>query len=367
MWGKRLALSLGTTVVALLLVEVALRLLGIEPARWVQPRHLERPDKRFGLDTYPDDPRGAFELDLRDPATLALWIDRGVPGVEQAARHRPHAVGLEYDEHLCRGASVGAPEPDVIRVVMIGDSFTEGQGVAQRHTFSAVLDRELGESVEVINCGRRGHDFPMIHQFFQRQLELQPEVVVYAMTLNDAQQSESFRARQAYLDDWIMNRRRMITAGSDPTPSFWTPRIAALIQDRLEGLRVGRETSRWYREMYDEPNRAGWEATQRQVRQMHDAMESRGGRFLVALLPLLIGLDGDDPFREVNQTIAEAFARTPPVELVDTTPAFLNQRAESLWVHPADRHPNERAHRIIAESIRPELERLIDELDRGHP
>lgn len=246
---------------------------------------------------------------------------------------------------------------------MVGDSFTEGQGVPVEHTFSTLLDRELGDAVEVINCGRRGHDFPRIHEFFERQLAREPDIVVYAMTLNDAQQSEAFRERQSYLDDWIMDRRRMIRAGEEGGPPFWVPRLYALVRDRLESRRVGRETTRWYREMYAAPNRAGWEATQRHVRAMGEAMGARDGQLLVALLPLLIELEGDYPFREPTRRISEAFANDElaarNVSFIDTTPAFLGRDAAELWVHPADRHPNIAAHRIIADAIRPQLEHLI--------
>jgi lysophospholipase L1-like esterase len=369
LWLKRLALSAGTVVVSLLLIEVVFRLVQVEPTRWVGPRHLESSDKRFGLDTYPALPEGAFDVDLRDDATRSLWSERGVPDVEGTARHRPHAVGFRYDEGLCRvDPRVGRTAPS-IRVVMIGDSFTEGQGVPVEHTFSALLDRELGEAVEVVNCGRRGHDFPRIREFFEGQLAREPQIVVYAMTLNDAQQSEAFRARQAYLDDWIMDRRRMIRAGAEGGLPFWMPRLYALVRDRLESRRVGRETTRWYREMYAAPNRAGWEATRRHVRQMGEAMEARDGRLLVALLPLLIGLDGDYPFREPTRAIGEAFGSEElarrNVRFVDTTPAFLGRDAAELWVHPADRHPNIAAHRLIADALRPQLERLIA-AQRGH-
>jgi hypothetical protein len=363
LWLKRLALSAGTVVVSLLLLEAFFRIFQVEPTRWVGPRHLESADKRFGLDTYPTLPEGAFDVDLRDDATRAIWNKRGVPNIEGAARHRPLAVGLHYDAGLCRIDPSARRRDSSVRIVMIGDSFTEGQGVPQQHTFSALLDRELGDAVEVINCGRRGHDFPRIYEFFERQLAREPHIAVYGMTLNDAQQSSEFRERQSYLDDWIMDRRRTIRAGEEGRLPFWMPRLAALVRDRLESQRVGRETTRWYREMYAEPNRAGWEETQQHVRQMGDAMGARNGQLLVTLLPLLVQLDEDYPFRGPTRTITEAFSNDESaarnIRFIDTTPAFLGRDAAELWVHPADRHPNIAAHRIIADALRPQLERLI--------
>ena len=364
LWAKKAGLSVGSLVLFLVVAEVILRVAGIGPLRWGRPRFLEHPDKRFALDAYPDDPRGYFDVDLSDPAVRARWTERGVPGVERAASATPHAVGFEYDDQLCRrhGASTAPREPGVTRIVFIGDSFVEGQGVRGEDTFAARLGRELTGPVEAINCGRRGHDFPMIRTFFERQLAREPDIVVYAMTLNDAEQSESFHARQQYLDDWIMDRRRMYTDDSRRGPNFWEPRLLALTRDRIEGIRVARETRRWYLEMYAEPNRAGWQATQGHIHQMHEAMQARNGELVVALLPLLVDLEGDYPFRELSQTIGDALD-VPSFH--DTTPAFLGRRTRDLWVHPADHHPNEAAHEIIAAELRPVLQRIIDRRRSG--
>lgn len=362
-WLKRLGLSVGSTVLCLVLIEIVLRFLGIVPPRWAHPWHLEREDKRVGLDVYPDNPRGTFDVDLHNSAERQRWRAKGVPDVDRAAQRTPFAVAFEYNEHLCRGGEVGPRDPDVQRIVMIGDSFTEGQGVRQQDTFSSILGHELEGPVEVINCGRRGHDFPEIHEFFDRQLALEPDVVVYAMILNDPVQSDAFHARQAYLDDWIMDRRRLFTGEHLRGPSFWDLRLYTLAHDAIEAIRVGQETMQWYRDMYDEPNQEGWDATQTHVLQMHEAMEARGGELLVALIPLLIGLDDEYPFADVSGTIAEAF-EAREVSFHDTTPAFLGRSPSELWVHPADRHPNEMGHRIIADDLRPELQRIVSERRR---
>jgi len=166
--------------------------------------------------------------------------------------------------------------------------------------------------------------------------------------LNDPQQSEAFHARQAYLDDWILDRRRMVSEG-DGAPPPWTPVLFALAQDRLEGMRVGAETTRWYQEMVGEPNREGWEATVAHVVRMHDAMRARGGVLVVALWPLLISLEGY-PFERVHETIAGDLGARG-VTVIDTLAAFDGEDTTSLWVHGADRHPNERGHAIFAEAI----------------
>ncbi len=48
---------------------------------------------------------------------------------------------------------------------------------------------------EVLNFGRRGADFPALRENFEQALAHDPNVIVYGMMLDDAVQSESFRAR----------------------------------------------------------------------------------------------------------------------------------------------------------------------------
>jgi lysophospholipase L1-like esterase len=325
------------------------RVLGIGPSRWAHPWHLETDDKRHGLDVYPDDPRGVFEIDLREESVRAEYRALGLTEVEERYEATPFGVSFRYSAELCRGGDIGPKREGVTRIVTVGDSFTEGQGVPEASTFSAVLDELGGPSREVLNCGRRGYDVSDVAGFFERQLVLEPDLVVYAYTLNDPEQSEAFAARQTFLDDWILDRRRMFTDGAGELP-FWRPRLWTLLTDRIEGAKVADETTRWYQEMVQEPNAAGWLETQRLIEGMHETMQARGGRLLVAVQPLFVNLDGDYPFESVHQTVTEAL-RDRGVWVVDLLDAFRDMDATVLWVHPADRHPNEYAHRMIAEAI----------------
>lgn len=348
LWAKRVGLLLASTLASLLVAELALRALGIEAARWAHPNHLESDDKRRVIDAYPDDPRGAFDLDLRDAETRARW--REVGALDAIAESTPHAVGLRFDAQLCRLGPGHRVREEAPRVLVVGDSFAEGQGVRDEDTFAHRLAVAL--SIHVINCGRRGYDFPTLREAFEPRLDAAaPDLVIYAMVLNDAQRSEAFASRQSYLDDWIVDRRRML-ASHDAPPSWWSPRLVRVVEDRIEAARVGQATLQWYIDLYGPPNADGWAATQDHVVAMRDAARARGADFLVVLLPLLVELEGDYPFLDTSRAIRDAL-RARGVAFHDATPALLGQRTETLWVHPTDHHPNERAHRLIAEDLAP--------------
>jgi hypothetical protein len=359
-WLGRGALLGCSTIASLACAEIAVRVMGREPERYAHPWHIETPDKRVGLDVYPDNPGGYFSIDLRRPEERTLWRDRGLTQVDDRWQRTPFAVGFRYTAELCRGDAIAPRTAGRARVVVIGDSFTEGQGVREEDTFVSVLGRSLVPA-ELLDCGRRGYDFPELRQLFDRNLVLEPDVVVYAMILNDPQQSPAFHEHYPYLNDWILERRRMVMQ-DEPRPqrTFWESRLMALIGERREAARVAHESTRWYQGIVGEPNREGWQATLTHLSEMDQAMRARGGKLVVVLWPLLIDLDGDYPFEVAHRTIRDAL-EARHITFHDTLPAFRGHDAKSLWVHPTDRHANARAHAMFAHEIEATVRSALSE------
>jgi lysophospholipase L1-like esterase len=346
----------GTLAAVFLVLESGLRLAGFAPERYARTARVFAPGRALALDCYPTNPRRYFDLDLRDPATRARYRDAGVARVDEVAARAPFAVELRFNSLGFRGDEFGPKRPGVRRVMVLGDSFTEGQGVKAADAYPRILEGLLNASEpgrwEVLGCGRRGADFPELYRSFETLLAYEPDVVVYGMVLNDPIQSAAFHARQAYLNDWINDRSRMLEAPASYQLGFSSSRVVAFARERVQSYRVGRDTTRWYLDMYGELNRDGWRETQALLVKMDRAMRARGGTFLVALWPLMVGLDDRYPFESVHATIARS-CRASGIALHDLLPALAGRPAASLWVHPVDLHPNEIAHRLAAAELAP--------------
>jgi hypothetical protein len=357
----RLALTAATIAAFLLVAEAALRVTGFAPERYKSTARVFAPGWSVALDCYPTNPRGYFDLDLRDERTRARYREAGVSRVDEVAPRAPFAVELRFNSLRFRDGEFGPRRPGVLRVMVLGDSFTEGEGVKAADAYPRVLEGLLNAAEpgrwEVLGCGRRGADFPELYRSFETILAYDPDIVVYGMVLNDPVQSPAFHARQAYLNDWIVDRSRMLEGRAPPRPAFFDSRVAAYLRERVEALRVGRDTTQWYRDMFGEPNREGWQATQAYLQKMDRSMREKGGSFLVALWPLMVGLDGHYPFEGVHQTIADACRRSGIAEC-DLLPALRGRPPASLWVHPVDLHPNEIAHRLAAAELAPVVRAL---------
>jgi hypothetical protein len=349
----RLALIVASLAAGGLTAEAALRLAGYSPARSQAPGELYSPRERLFLDCYPTNPRGYFDIDLRRPEIRRGYDGLGVVGVDEVATRAPFAVEFRYNTWFFRERELAPKAPGIIRVVLLGDSFTEGQGVKESDTtarrLEALLNASGGRRWEVLNCARRGADFPSLHKMFEKVLPLDPDVVVHAMVLNDPERSKELEAKRGPLDDWILDRRRLLAGQASGHPSPLRPRLADFVGDRVQAWRVGRETTRWYLDLYGPANQEGWARTQDDMRDMDRRLRERGGRFLVASWPLLVDLDAY-PFTSADETIAR-FCAGAGIPRVDLRLALQGHPAESLWVHPVDHHPNEIAHRLAAEAL----------------
>lgn len=97
---------------------------------------------------------------------------------ESESRYDINSVGLRDREY-----SLDKPQ-NSFRVLMVGDSYIEGQGVRVEETVSKILERSLGEKVkdkkiEVINAGILSYS-PLLEYLYlkHRGLKLNPDLVI---------------------------------------------------------------------------------------------------------------------------------------------------------------------------------------------
>ena len=351
------SLACGAVLAVLVLAEGALRVAGFRPERHqTRIRLTNAADlgvraNALVLDCYPSDPAGSFDVDLADAAVRRRYEAAGVHGLERTAEF-PHALEFRYNSRGFRGPEFPARRPGVRRLVVVGDSFTEGQGAREADTYVRQLEvllnaREPG-SWEVLNLGWRALDLPKLRETLDAALDLDPDVALFGMVLNDGERSAAFDRQWPVLNDWIMVRR------PPESPSLLRPRLLSFVRDRLETSRIARDTTRWYRDMYGPANAEGWQRTREDLRAMQQEARRRDVPLLVALWPLLVGLERDYPFAEVHEKIGRVCERSA-IPFVDLLPVLRGRASSSLWAHPADWHPNALAHRLVAEAIAPRV------------
>jgi lysophospholipase L1-like esterase len=352
-----LALAAASAGLVLLLLEAGLRLAGFAPERRLATRRMVDAGWTRLLDCYPTNPRGYFDIDLRLGTSRERYRPIAPRRFERIAARHPWAVLSEYNHLRFRDRPPEPRPPGTRRVVVFGDSFTEGQGVKEGDTLVRRLERRLAAGpVEVRNCGRRGLDFPELRDAFEDALAYEPDLLVYALVPNDAERPPDFQARQRYVDDWILDRQHEPDLDEELGEDR-RPRLVGLVADRVGRWRVGRETTRWYLEMWTDAN-PGWARTRQHLREMDLTLASRWARLLVVSWPLLVQLDAGYPFEPVHAAVAR-FCAEAGIAHHDLLGALRGRPSEDLWVHPVDRHPNEVANALAAASLAPVVRDLL--------
>ncbi|MBX7185817.1 MAG: hypothetical protein K1Y01_11795 [Vicinamibacteria bacterium] len=355
--ARRVLLALLSTafgiLLALLVGEAAFRILGLKAPetgrifRISNGANLQFPGRAGHtiIDLYNSNPRGTFPVDLNDEGTRRDLIRRKFTRVDEAWKTNPYGIPFTYNSRGFRDRDFTPKPAGTKRVVFVGDSFTEAQGVVERATMVRLVESQLGHDgpVETWNLGVRGHDFPALEALFDAALELSPDVVIYGMVLNDGDHDDALHERWPRVNDWIMVRQE--------APS-WIERnsnLAGFVSHRVELMLVSRDTTAWYRALYSDANRDGWGRTRAALRRIDARCRRAGASFGVALWPLLVGLDAGAsyPFEDAHVQIRKGVERAG-VPFLDLLPVLRGRESASLWVHPSDLHPNERAQALVA-------------------
>jgi hypothetical protein len=166
------------------------------------------------------------------------------------------------------------------------------------------------------------------------------------MTLNDTMKKPDLAQPPLESSPLVMVRR----ADEPGAGGFPGLRIAALLRKAVQDRRDTQTMIEWYRRLGSDENGTGIVATRQYIREMDATLRHRGGRFILALWPLLVPWDDGYPLREIHEHNA-GFAQARSIEFVDLLPALMTRKAPELWVHPVDRHPNEVASALAAQRL----------------
>lgn len=222
-----------------------------------------------------------------------------------------------------------AKAPGTIRIVVLGDSFTEAQQVPEDQTFSAVIGRALsgcaaldGRKVEVLNLGVNGYGTTQ-ELMTLRHLgwQFSPDIVVLAVftgndVMNNSVDLETERCRPFYVyrdgemvasgplfDSAVSRARCMMRFESrlrfDPRQSAVLRMIDAgsrAIRDRLHGEHRHRHQASdalgselgisdiIYKPPSDPAWRSAWRVTEGLIEEMNREVKAHGARFLTVTL-----------------------------------------------------------------------------------
>jgi lysophospholipase L1-like esterase len=268
--------------------------------------------------------------------------ERGYFDAEGAVRYRTNAQGFRGDDFVTER------RPGVLRIALLGDSFAFGIGVREEDTVARKLEQDLAPRcrVEVLNFGVLGYSTEQEEALLRKRvLDYQPDLVVVWYFLNDPEIKGTLRFLGAHDKPGFFPLARRFSA------------LARLVGTHLDtGLSV-RALVSTYTSAYraDDPR---WKTVEEALGRLARTSRERNLPVVLFVHPVLFRLDQRYPFAAVHRQVVEAATRAglPAFDLFE---AFQGRRAEDLWVHRSDQHPNEIGQALAADYAAARLAPLL--------
>ncbi|HUT04035.1 MAG TPA: GDSL-type esterase/lipase family protein [bacterium] len=264
-----------------------------------------------------------------------------------------------YGEDFVRPARVGPlghriPEDGTpgpladLHLIIFGDSSVFGEGVSYGSAFASEIERRLnedaslGRAVSVINAGVPGYNTMQSVAWMKRLVPaFSPSVILLCVSLDDTLLWGSIAigkdGEMVRLDAPLRHKvRERLKEFSYILYHLSQVYRFIRVEDYLKGLFMDRYI--------------GFNLWSGSVSEMASLCHEHDVVPVVVILPGLWKLDGGYPWRGVHSTIRSE-CEGHGVSVIDPLDALQGFKGRELWVHPADPHPNELAHRIIGQFV----------------
>ncbi len=252
---------------------------------------------------------------------------------------------------------------NILRVAVIGDSFSTGQGVQPSDTFVARLESLLNLNTNLLPAEVRvwakgGYSTEMELSFLGETIKWRPHLLILQVYLNDTEDAERWEELKQWRDEMLPRK-----------PSAWVARllntthVGRWIYVKIGHRHSDKATVR-YQERTASPDYSGWQKFVAALKVFRESCDREQIKLVVAVFPLIGEVDRYR-FDKIHERIHQVL-KQEGIDYLDLLDEFRGKRPERLEVVPKlDGHPNEIAHRIASEAI---FRFLLDKhfLDRSY-
>ena len=269
-------------------------------------------------------------------------------------QNRDFKVAYQINSLGLRDREVSEEKPaGVKRILLIGDSFTEGTGVPIEATFGRKLENFL--KFEIINAGVSGYS--TLHEYLwlkNRGLNLQPDLVV--INVNETDLGEAAKYHQVWQErGWqdlqiqpsesVADKLKLLTLVRDRVMPLWRRKNEPKISVLVNSLDY-------------------WRLVESDIRRIDFLIKGRNIPLLVVFQPhghhisstawergrLVHGFEVGRIYPPIMPKLLDRLAKELDFKFLDLTNAFAAVDATQLYF-PYDGHWTEAGHKLAAEVI----------------
>jgi lysophospholipase L1-like esterase len=252
------------------------------------------------------------------------------------------------------------------RVMVIGDSYIHGGGIEFSNNFSQRLKVMLKKAnagfddVYVLDVSKASsNNFDNNQTYFQFVDKFRPQLVILGYNYNDVMGNLDKQRAAGDIENF-----EKLEASSSEKRTFIKKVYdflyqSSFIQYTLSNLHTQLKArgiifpnsafSIILRSYYeDQPN---WIKSRELLREMMNDAKQKDIQFLVLKFPEINLLEYPKLFTRTDDTLRHFFSQLPEVKYVDGLDIFKGERSKDNILSKYDGHPNERAHKKMAENI----------------
>lgn len=241
----------------------------------------------------------------------------------------------------------------VKRVIVIGDSVTEGAGVKLDEIFSIRLQHLLGRQYEVINLGMSGLNTPQeVHVLEVEGLGYDPDVVIVNFVLNDCDFYSEFHAATEFTQEKDTKIGLLGDISIDPRIKrlLKSSAFVYFVKSRVEhlvGMITGKEDSDYYRHLWSQDY--CYQRMTEGFDRLKDLRAKHSFDVHLIIWPLLVDYK-PYAFASIHDRVKRE-AETRGFKVFDLVETFASLSYRKLQVTAEDNvHPNGVGHRAAAEA-----------------
>jgi len=272
---------------------------------------------------------------------------------------------IEINSHGLRDVERPWEKPEEkYRILTLGDSFTYGDGVELKETYSKQLEYLLdadGIQVDAINAGVIGYNlFQCLTYLKTRGVKYHPDLVIYFFWVDDIGGSNTVE-KILNIKEKLVEAEKM-SYDQDGNSNFYIVNLVKNTNVLIERLLRPLTTAKWLKSIDERQNH---------LKVLHDSRLSNQedllifkqhlnelktfsnnipAKLLVVLIPDAVQLN-NPPVQKVNETLRQ-YCSEIQIPLLDITEIFENHKdIASLYHFPLDAHTSAKGNNIISNEV----------------